>query len=1050
MRWSATLRLAATTFFLVCLAQGPLWGNPYPLSKIPVPEPENLSLFVSDKAAAVRLGKALFWDMQAGSDGVLACASCHFKAGADDRLTNQLHPGPAIPPALQPRMEIGSGPNYTLQPFDFPFFQVFPVDSRLGIDPDTGLPLDPGSFITRNFNDIAGSQGITLVDFLNINAGSPLDSGIPRLSPHFGSSRQVTGRNAPSVINAVFNYSNFWDGRANNIFNGENPLGPLDQQAGVWLDENGALVKQKIALRNASLASQATGPPLNSVEMSYAGRTFPQLGRKLLSLPPLAGQMVHPRDSVLGGLSRAVLQADGTLSGAPGLVPGASYAELIREAFDPRYWSSSQATAEGFSQMEANFSLFWGLAIQLYEATLVSDQTPFDRFTAGNVNALSLPAQNGFATFVSKCAVCHSGSEFSAAAVGSNLPACLPPDCNLPVFTNNTSQRLVQTGQTVSGGLSDAGFMNIGVRPTSDDPGRGGVIGLSLSFSRLAQLASQGDLPFVTPKLPAGTTAGTPTDVNGAFKIPGIRNVELTAPYFHNGSMLTLEQVMEFYTRGGNFPENPELALAMQPIRNLKGNATKRSELVEFMKSLTDERVRNESAPFDHPELRIPSGDVADTMTTLAATGGGTAVPVPPALVLDPFITPTSATSQTFTGTVDASATVEVRVNQLASAFGTVTGNLWSITVTGLPVGNNTLSLTARTDNGGVETLAAPFTVLPTAALTGVPPGGRTTQTGADIRVGGSGVVSYRWNLNGGPYSADTPIATPIVFTGLADATYIVAVLGLDAFGNLQPEASPTLGIWSVKATPPLLTLTPPSSPTNGASQTIGGTVELGSTPSVTVDSGAVVGPVKTIGGVGVATWSCEITGLKEGANNVTVRAFDFVFNLSTVTGAIVLDSVAPVLTLNPAAVSVRVGEVVNLAGTVEAGLAPVVTVDHPAQVGAVALAGPDWSCQLSELTPGDNQITVSARDAAGNLTSRVVPLRVVFADGNFKGSGSADISDALKALRITVGLDQTGTLDLLHGDVAPLVNGKPEPDGRIGLPDALVILRKVVGLISF
>src|SRR4051794_23196331 len=41
---------------------------------------------------AIVLGKALFWDQQSGSDGV-ACASCHYNAGADIRLTNQLSPG---------------------------------------------------------------------------------------------------------------------------------------------------------------------------------------------------------------------------------------------------------------------------------------------------------------------------------------------------------------------------------------------------------------------------------------------------------------------------------------------------------------------------------------------------------------------------------------------------------------------------------------------------------------------------------------------------------------------------------------------------------------------------------------------------------------------------------------------------------------------------------------------------------------------------------------------------------------------------------------------
>ena len=39
------------------------------------------------------LGKALFWDMQVGSDGVQACASCHFRAGADPRSKNQVSPG---------------------------------------------------------------------------------------------------------------------------------------------------------------------------------------------------------------------------------------------------------------------------------------------------------------------------------------------------------------------------------------------------------------------------------------------------------------------------------------------------------------------------------------------------------------------------------------------------------------------------------------------------------------------------------------------------------------------------------------------------------------------------------------------------------------------------------------------------------------------------------------------------------------------------------------------------------------------------------------------
>ncbi len=63
------------------------------LKQIPVPSPSNLSDFIVDENAALELGKALFWDMQIGSDGIQACASCHFNGGADSRVKNQLNPG---------------------------------------------------------------------------------------------------------------------------------------------------------------------------------------------------------------------------------------------------------------------------------------------------------------------------------------------------------------------------------------------------------------------------------------------------------------------------------------------------------------------------------------------------------------------------------------------------------------------------------------------------------------------------------------------------------------------------------------------------------------------------------------------------------------------------------------------------------------------------------------------------------------------------------------------------------------------------------------------
>ena len=106
--------------------------NPGPgsLKAIAVPEPMQLSTYVRNRRAALVLGKALFWDMQVGSDGIVACASCHFRAGADPRSVNQLNPGGQD----NPNPTIDLGVNRTLVAADFPLRRLAdPTDRRSAV-----------------------------------------------------------------------------------------------------------------------------------------------------------------------------------------------------------------------------------------------------------------------------------------------------------------------------------------------------------------------------------------------------------------------------------------------------------------------------------------------------------------------------------------------------------------------------------------------------------------------------------------------------------------------------------------------------------------------------------------------------------------------------------------------------------------------------------------------------------------------------------------------------------------------------------------------------
>ncbi|MDB5929300.1 MAG: cytochrome-c peroxidase, partial [Polaromonas sp.] len=482
-----------------------------------------------------------------------------------------------------------------------------------------------------DINDVASSQGVFNGTFEKLNITkkeAAADSCSYSADPdgfHLGAlnSRRVEPRNTPSVINAVFNFRNFWDGRGNNVFNGGDPFGLRNQSALVWKREAGILRKVKVAIPSSSLASQGSGPPLSGTEMSCSDRTFVHLGKKLLDQDILSGQKIASDDSVLGRFAnnrptyqalvkRAFRQAYWQ---APDIIRFTRAEAREFRSMDLRQrraWRAALALDERVSQLEANFGLFFSLAMQMYEETLVADDSRFDQYAAGNAARLSESERAGFVIFQGKgrCINCHGGAELTNAS-----------------FRNVIKERLetmvMANGKTKT---YDNGFYNIGVRPTLDDIGIGGHDGmeppLPLSESMLFAIKGPGGRAEAAGLLGNGFKPGkyavpavADVNVDGAFKTPGLRNVELTGPYFHNGGKSTLMQVVDFYNRGGDFGiENRDnLAPDIQPLGL---SETEKIDLVRFLLSLTDERVRMEKAPFDHPSLCLPNGHSVSTFAS--------------------------------------------------------------------------------------------------------------------------------------------------------------------------------------------------------------------------------------------------------------------------------------------------------------------------------------------------------------------------------------------------------------------------------------------------
>jgi cytochrome c peroxidase len=196
-------------------------------------------------------------------------------------------------------------------------------------------------------------------------------------------------------------------------------------------------------------------------------------------------------------------------------------------------------------------------AVAAFERTLISGDAPVDRYVAGDLNALSEAARNGMILFRTRarCGVCHVFNQNFAAFATS------------PFFTDGNYRN---TGVAANFSGFNA-LARQAMAATRDESGAG--LAAMVKHERAAELGR-----FVT--------TGNTLDI-GAFRTPSLRNVELTAPYFHDGSAATLAEVVRFYLKGGN--ENPNRDWQLEPVSLTE---SEQRDLIEFLKALTGDDAR--------------------------------------------------------------------------------------------------------------------------------------------------------------------------------------------------------------------------------------------------------------------------------------------------------------------------------------------------------------------------------------------------------------------------------------------------------------------------
>jgi cytochrome c peroxidase len=201
-------------------------------------------------------------------------------------------------------------------------------------------------------------------------------------------------------------------------------------------------------------------------------------------------------------------------------------------------YSTAFASAFGDSRVTTERIAF---ALASYERTLVFDDSPLDHYMDGEREALNAAQQRGLKLFFGKahCIQCHH-------------------DAN----------------------LTDNRFYNLGVPELSVDYNPRVLAAIRFDAQRMGLP----DWELLNRDPGRELVTKTPTD-RGKFRTMGLRNIESSAPYMHNGSLKTLDAVVAFYNRGGG--DDPNKSPLLKPLGL---SEEEQADLVAFLHALTGQQ----------------------------------------------------------------------------------------------------------------------------------------------------------------------------------------------------------------------------------------------------------------------------------------------------------------------------------------------------------------------------------------------------------------------------------------------------------------------------